>query len=405
MSTSGAANQFAAADPALGYLYQVRSALLWALQRLKGSADFLVSVETLDDVTFETTGGLATELLQTKHHLNSSANLTDASPDLWKSLRVWYEGRNKSLIPTTANLVLVTTAIASDSTAAAYLRSEARDVTAAMELLDSTATTSQNQTNSPAYSAYLGTSTAQRRAVLERVTIIDASPTISDLEKSLKEEVFWAAGRNHRAVFLERLEGWWLQRILKQLEDPQNDRVGSVELESRMSDLREQFKQESLPIDDDLLEFVLDEATKAAHEDYNFVKQLEIVLAGKRRIANSIRDYYRAFEQRSRWLRDDLVVELELSKYETRLVEEWEMVFDAMRDEVGDSLADDAKEQAARSVLSWAERTTIPIRHGVTEPFVSRGSFHILSDKLQIGWHPEFEERLATLLNTQGGSP
>ena len=54
MTTS---NPFSAADSALGYLYQVRAGLLWALRRLKMNDDFLISLETLDDVTFETKGG------------------------------------------------------------------------------------------------------------------------------------------------------------------------------------------------------------------------------------------------------------------------------------------------------------------------------------------------------------
>ena len=85
-------NPFSAADSALGYLYQVRVALLWALRRLKTDVDFVISLETLDDVTFETKGGKPEELLQTKHHRNREATLTDASEDLWKSLRVWFEG-------------------------------------------------------------------------------------------------------------------------------------------------------------------------------------------------------------------------------------------------------------------------------------------------------------------------
>ena len=63
-------NRFSAADSALGYLYQVRLGLLWSLRRLKGGGDFLVSLETLDDVTFESKGGKPEELLQTKHHQN-----------------------------------------------------------------------------------------------------------------------------------------------------------------------------------------------------------------------------------------------------------------------------------------------------------------------------------------------
>jgi hypothetical protein len=160
-----------------------------------------------------------------------------------------------------------------------------------------------------------------------------------------------------------------------------------------------------LPIDDDLLEFTLDDATKAAHEDSIFVRQLELVKAGKRRIVAAIQDYYRAFEQRSRWLRDDLVVGIDLHKYEKRLTEEWELVFEAMRDELGDAATDEGKEKAARSVLAWAERTVIPIRPSVTEPFVSRGSLHMLSDEVRIGWHPEFRDRLVVLLASKEGTP
>ena len=42
-----------------------------------------------------------------------------------------------------------------------------------------------------------------------------------------------------------------------------------------MADQREQFKHDALPIDEDLLEFTLDDATTAAHEDATFVRQLE----------------------------------------------------------------------------------------------------------------------------------
>ena len=97
-------NQFSAADAALGYLYQVRVALVWALRRLKVAPEFFVSIETLDDVTFETKGGTPVELLQTKHHRNRKASLSDASPDLWKSLRIWFEGRKGESIPADAAL-------------------------------------------------------------------------------------------------------------------------------------------------------------------------------------------------------------------------------------------------------------------------------------------------------------
>jgi len=397
-------SKFSATDAALGYLYQVRFALLLALRRHKNDPDFLVGIETLDDVTFESSGGDPLDLLQVKHHRVGTASLTDASVDLWKTLRIWFEGHASGVIPKSANLFLVTTGQAPEGTAAFYLRASNRDVPTACQRLAETAQTSTNQTNLAAYAAYRAVSTIDQTAILEKVTIVDASPNIVDLDCELRQEVYWAAEREHHAAFLDRLEGWWFRRILQQLTNDGTDMVGSVELEAQMSDLREQFKQEALPIDDDLLEFTLDDATRAAHEDSTFVRQLELIKAGKQRIAAAIRDYYRAFEQRSRWLRDDLVIGIDLHKYEKRLIEEWEIVFEATRDDLGDSETDEAKEKAARSVLTWAERVVISIRPSVVEPFVSRGSFHMLSDEERIGWHPEFQDRLSRLLSRDGGA-
>ena len=391
-------NQFSAADSALGYLYQARLGLLWALKGLKDSSDFVVSLETMDDVTFEI-NGRPDELLQTKHHLTRPAALTDASPDLWKSLRVWFEGTSGKTIPPQTHLYLVTTSSAGVGSAAAKLRQSDRDVASALATLETTAQTSGSQENAPAYGAFLATSVAERRAILERVVILDRTPTIGDLNDELKVELFWATERRHQDAFLQYLEGWWLRRVITQLARINvGDRILGGELESQMSDLREQFKQDALPISDDLLNFDEQTAEIPAYDTFRFVRQLELAKAGKRRVALAVQDYYRAFEQRSRWLRQELLLIGDLGNYERRLVREWEHVFEAMRDELGASAAEQAKEASARKILEWAERVSIPIRPAVTEAFVTRGSLHILADDLRVGWHAEFRDRLAHLL-------
>ena len=400
-------NQFSAADSALGYLYQVRVALLWALLRLKKHDDFVISLETLDDVTFETKGGKPEELLQTKHHRNRKATLTDVSEDLWKSLRVWFEGHLAKTIPPDTTLHLLTTETAPPGSIAARLRShDGRDVAGAITALETIAQSSASKANAPSYAAFLETTAKDRKQLLDNVVIFDAAPTITALDSDLKREVFWAVERKDHDAFLERLEGWWFRRCLKQLSSAAPaDRVLAGEIETQMSDLREQFKQDSLPIDDDLLTFDLDEATEVAHAGSTFVRQLEIIAAGKRRIAAAVRDYYRAFEQRSRWLRNDLLLVGDLTQYERRLVEEWELVFEGVKDELGDTAAEAAQQRAARDVLRWAESVSLPIRPGVTEPFVTRGSLHILADEVRLGWHPQFRDRLAALLQSKDASP
>ncbi|AUX40167.1 hypothetical protein SOCE26_015660 [Sorangium cellulosum] len=399
---------FSAADSALGYLYQVRLGLLWSLRRARAGTEFVVSLETLDDVTFESTGGTPEELLQAKHHRNREASLSNASGDLWKSLRVWFEGHASKQIPTGTALYLLTTGAAPPDSAASLLRSERRNVEKALQLLESVTQTSESETNAPAYKAFLAASNTARRTILDNVVVLDRAPGVLTIDDDLKAEVHWSAETKHLNAFLQRLEGWWLRRVIKQLAAGwQSAGILSAELEAEMSELREQFKQDNLPIDDDLLAFTLDDATHAAHDDYRFVHQLRLIDAGRKRVAAAIRDFYRAYEQRSRWLREDLLLVGDLSRYEGKLVEEWELVFEAAKDEIEATAAEVAKRKAARSVLAWAERATLAIRPGVTEPFIVRGSFHMLADEKppRIGWHPDFHDRLAEILTPSGTVP
>ncbi|NNC21867.1 hypothetical protein HJC22_39810 [Corallococcus exiguus] len=393
---------FSAADSALGYLYQVRIALLWSLRRAKAGGDFVVSLETLDDVTFESTGGTPEELLQTKHHRNSEASLSNASGDLWKSLRVWFEGHANNQFPAGTALCLLTTGAAPKEGAAWFLRNESRDVGKALSILESTAQSSESQANAPAYAAFLAVSATARRNILDNVVVLDRAPGILTIDDDLKAEVFWTAEQKHLIPFLNRLEGWWFRRVIKQLSaTPMPAGILSAELEAEMSELREQFKQDNLPIDEDLITFNLDDETQDAHAEYRFVHQLKLIDAGKKRVAAAIRDFYRAYEQRSRWLREELLLVGDLSRYERKLFEEWELIFEAAKDEIEATAAEALKRKAARSVLAWAEMATIAIRPGVTEPFVIRGSFHMLADETppRIGWHPDFHDRLAEILN------
>ena len=201
--TDGKQDKYAAVDASLGYLYQVRSALLWTLKRMKSEPDFLVGIETLDDVAFETVGGDPRELLQTKHHRSATASLTDASTDLWKTLRIWFEGTASGEIPATASMCLVTTGEASAGSAASCLHGNNRDVQAAVTRLNATAQSSTNVANKPAYAAYLAAAPTERAALLGRVTVLDVAPTVDDLDGELRREVFWAVDNGFRGQVLQ----------------------------------------------------------------------------------------------------------------------------------------------------------------------------------------------------------
>ena len=389
---------FSATPSLVGYLFQCRYALLESLQRLRRSEQFSVSIETLDDVVFDGEGEAA-DILQTKHHISGTANLTDASPDLWKSIRIWCEGLTNGSIPEGSSFFLITTAESSEGGSAYYLKAgTSRDTRRAVERLNATVNSSTNKSNEAAYSAFRQLTPQQKLSLAEAVVILDSAPTITDLDAELKEVVFYAAPSRHLDSFLQRLEGWWLRRIIQHLMKSDSMPVLSEELDAETERLREQFKQDNLPIDDDIMSASVD---ASGYQDRMFVQQLRLIEVGNPRIFHAIRNFFRAFEQRSRWVREDLILQGDLSRYEDRLIEEWDLYFQQMHDQLGDTATEDAKRKAAETLYRWVETNSHPpIRQGVTEPAISRGSYQMLADRLKVGWHPEFLERLKHLLES-----
>jgi hypothetical protein len=116
----------------------------------------------------------------------------------------------------------------------------------------------------------------------------------------------------------------------------------------------------------------------------------------------AIKNYLRAATQRSRWVREELVMIGELDRYETVLKDEWELRFEQMKDELGRDAAEAAMQNAAKELYKYFETGILPtIRVSCTEPFIARGTYHILADQLRIGWHAQFLERLRSAVSEE----
>lgn len=382
---------------ALGYLFQFRYALLESLRRLRKGQLFVVTLETIDDVTFESHDSVI-EVLQTKHHTKKAGNLTDSSEDLWKTLRIWCDHFKSESIPNESLFYLITTSNAAVGSAAYYLKhGESRNPEKAMERLNSVISTSSNKKNQKAYEAFRSLDLDQRKNFLQNIVVFASTPNISILDKELKEVVYGFAPKDLLDEFLVRLEGWWHRRVIKHIEGDEVNPILSNELESITADLREQFKLDNLPIDEEIMEASID---ASGYQDECFVHQLKLIDIHNERIILAIKNYYRAFEQRSRWIRDELLFVGDLDKYEDQLIEEWKLHFYQMQDELGERATEFAKKKAAKELYKWIENNTHPtIRPGVTEPSISRGTYQMLSDKQKVGWHIEFMDRLRDLLN------
>ena len=133
-----------ATEQMLGYLYQVRYALALLLDN--DNPEFQISIERFDDVAFSQDGE-PKQLIQLKHHVQKSGNLTDSSTDLWRTLKVWIDTIAKSPeILNETSFLIITTAFAPDESASFCLKKDSnRNVEIAYRKLEVICKRSENK--------------------------------------------------------------------------------------------------------------------------------------------------------------------------------------------------------------------------------------------------------------------
>jgi len=380
-------NEHGASESATGYLYQCRYALFAGLKEMANSPDMEISIEKFDDIAFEKNGD-PLALIQTKHHLRGIGNLTDASVDFWKTMGIWAGLVAKDPeTPFRARLMLLTTGEAPAGSAASFLRVRDRDEDKAHSLLLSAASTSTNATNQNSYKAFRDLPETTRKSLLKAITVLDLSANILDLREDICEQLRFAVPREKVDILVERLEGWWFTMVIRAMTDA-TPAIPVTAIENKIDELRESFKRDALPID--FADKTPPAAVVAALDNRPFVHQLRLISIGDRRVEFAIRDYYRASEQRSKWAREDLLIDGEMEVYERHLVEAWEPRFEGMKDELESDCPPTAKIDAGQKLYTWAEtEADFPLRT-VKERFLCHGSFHILANQCKVGWHPDY---------------
>lgn len=386
-------NRFSAAGSALGYLAQVEYALLIALQRMDSEDSLRLSLETVDDIAFEA-DGRPLELWQTKHHVDRQGSLGDASPDLWKTLHNWIETSNDQSV-----CFLFTTATASPGTASSLLgpgRND-QDVTAARVKLDEIARAGGNKASVSYYTRYLSLHEGQRTELLSRVVVLDGVVSGEDITSSLIATVRKATVPQRREPLVERLRGWWHGRAmthLTQIARGTKDWIDIQEIEGQLLRIAQSLRDENLPLDYE--NEPQPTSSEIEEDDRIFIEQLKMISLHHERIRQAVYDHNRAFLQRSRWQREQLLAIGELDTYDRRLLEEWRRVFLPLEEpSSNEEVGNDHKCRSAQELyVRFQERTLPEIRPEVRSGYIPFGSLHILADQLQIGWHPDWVDLL-----------
>ncbi|MDQ7084393.1 MAG: hypothetical protein Q9M36_05455 [Sulfurovum sp.] len=131
-------------------------------------------------------------------------------------------------------------------------------------------------------------------------------------------------------------------------------------------------------------------------KSFNFIKQLQLINISSRMETTAISDYYRAFQQRSKWLRENLLNPQEEIDYDKKLIDDWDRKFDLLADECENEPEDKKRVNGNKFYKKFYIETKprVFIRKQFEESYLILGSCHMLSNKFKIGWHSDFEELL-----------
>ncbi len=382
-------SQFSAQGPSLGYHYQVRYAL-YLLLKAKDKEEPFVKLENLDDVEIGDINKV--ELHQTKFHNSKAANLTDAGVDIWKTIRVWSEMATTNNIDLdNVLLVLVTTSETSPNSVLYELTERKFGIKSIQDIIDKLNGVSQTSTNKDlkeAFDAYNKLTDDQKKKLIQNIYIRDNALSFDKLKHQIQRELQFTFLENQIETAFNDLEGWWYEQCIQHLQDYKSQILLS-ELRTYISYLNDKNKSDNLPIDTNIL------SAEIAESDYLemcFVKQLQEIHLGKNSINQSKRDYYRASEQRSKWIREQLLNLQEEIDYDFRLKDDWQGKFAFLQDDI-ENIADDiVKEKCKQFYKNYygESHPQIFIRPRVMEVFLVKGSCQMLADKQDIAWHPKY---------------
>lgn len=388
---------YSAAEQGLGFIYQPRLALLKILSLPESTS---VLIEKSDDLEFDTAGGRKS--LASLKHKAVGDHLTDLDTDFWKSVRVWLKYYlDNGRMAADANFMLFTTAEIAETSFLAMFGSDTEEEEGRETKASAILAQSQSAALAKIRAELAELSEEEARDFYSRITIFDGSPRITDIPQLVIDQHLRTIRRESRNVMFERLEGWWTSLMIKVLSGDRADPVYGYEVSDKLSAIAEEYRSDSLPIT--FRGRLPDGQIDAANDPRLFVEQLRDLDLSATRIQNAIIDYYRAFEQRSSWARENLLVPDEMEEYEDRLVDEWTRYREVVFEAVQESSEDETFKAAGRELYRWAELETqaLRIRERVTEPYVVRGAFHILANTRpspRVFWNPEFMKRLGELL-------
>lgn len=374
-----------------GYLFQPDRALVLLCSCKSKEA---VSIELVDDVALVDEDGIVIYREQDKSSIQPNGKpFKDRSKDLWNTLKIWVdEIKSGTLIIDTTKLVCVTNKILDKDSLIKIIAAAKNDeeVAAAFFLLKAASTKPPEGIKEIIKSVIAEENIL--RQIIPQITLIEENNTESrsreigeklNLPVDIKENV------------ISSLRGWFMETILIQLDEGKAPVIRKTDFINRLTKLITKEADDKIVFKvKRMVQSNITDIDREQVSDRIFVKQLELIEHPEKNgiLLDAIDDFLCSESERTRLtLKGDIDRE-DLNDMDDASRERWKEVF--RRKQAQLKLIVDETELAIIAYEIYDDTISnyiAEIKGYRTHAYLTKGSFHKLSDQLEIGWHPEWK--------------
>ena len=379
-----------APGPNAGYGYQFERALYWLARNPAGA---VVGIETEDDVAIRS--GATSLLEQDKHSILAGAEpFGDRSKDLWNTLSIWLDAIEESRVEVeTTRFLMVTNKELPECLAkaigAATSAEEADECIAGLER----AAEAPPEKTAPLVNRVLRSESRDTLInLIQNTELVDAasgaagpqvrSDTIANLPLPS-----WAAATAES--ILNELAGWvhsctlaaWRERKPAWIARDHFINYLHAVLDNRKRKIIRERAEYLIPVSDDAV---------GGAKGRQFVRQLFLVTEDPVLVDSAIRDFIRCNIEKLRLSSEGNITDEDWKAFQVALCSRWEKIrARIMRLKQQDPPGDVGFEILTETTENYRERLA---GSETDQVYLTSGTYHLLADLLEVGWHPEYSQ-------------
>ena len=195
---------------------------------------------------------------------------------------------------------------------------------------------------------------------------------------------------NKAEIIINTATGWLQQQIMHKISNNDEIIIKKIDYLSFIQPIYQKVLTEEL-FDYACSKVISNEQVQSAlNNQPNYVKQLELIEIEEDSILEAIIDYYKAEINRDKWNEDGVITLSDIQNFKNDLISSYNNI-----KRVNDIIYKNQNEiERGKILYSACQEKDIKLAQKQTPSRTVQGTYQLLADEKELGWHPEWKNKL-----------